>query len=90
MTRKADYAANFMDMQMPNVAGLEATQQIRQLYGYGDVPIIATTANAFAEDKAWCFAVGMTDVLIKPFILDELYTTLLRSLNNRDGYEEIQ
>ena len=83
MARKTSYSAIFMDMQMPKVNGLEATQQIRELPGYRHVPIIAMTANAFAEDKARCFEVGMNDFLIKPFDPDTLFATLLRALNLR-------
>ncbi len=85
MTQDKAYAAIFMDMQMPNINGLEATRQIRKLPGYSDTPIIAMTANAFAEDKARCFAAGMTDFLVKPFDPDTLFATLLRSLSRRDG-----
>ncbi len=81
LATKNSYAAIFMDMQMPKVNGLEATQEIRQLPGYRDTPIIAMTANAFAEDKAQCVAAGMNDFLIKPFNPDELFTVLLRSLS---------
>jgi PAS domain S-box-containing protein len=81
MTQKNSYAAILMDMQMPELNGLEATQEIRQLPGYRDTEIIAMTANAFAEDKARCLAAGMTDFLIKPFNPDELFTVLLRSLS---------
>jgi signal transduction histidine kinase/PAS domain-containing protein len=48
--RKNSYAAIFMDMQMPRLNGIEATRQIRQLAEYRNIPIIAMTANAFAED----------------------------------------
>ena len=85
MTQDKAYAAIFMDLQMPNINGLEATRQIRKLPGYSDTPIIAMTANAFAEDKARCFAAGMTDFLVKPFDPDTLFATLLRSLSRRDG-----
>ena len=79
------YAAIFMDMQMPKLNGVEATQQIRQFPGYRDTPIIAMTANAFAEDKAQCLAAGMNDFLIKPFNPEELFALLLRLLSRRDG-----
>jgi len=85
LARKNSYAAIFMDMQMPTLNGLEATQKIRQLPGYRDTPIIAMTANAFAEDKARCFEAGMNDFLIKPFNPDDLFTILLPALNRRDG-----
>jgi CheY-like chemotaxis protein len=75
------YAAILMDMQMPNLNGLEATQQIREIPGSGQIPIIAMTANAFAEDKALCMAAGMNDFLIKPFNPDVLFAILLKWLN---------
>jgi PAS domain S-box-containing protein len=84
MARKTEYAAIFMDMQMPKLNGLEATQDIRRLPGYRDIPIIAMTANAFAEDKAKCMAAGMNDFLIKPFNPGQLFAVLLRALNQRD------
>ncbi len=80
MAQGAIYAAIFMDMQMPNVNGLEATLKIRELSGYRHTPIIAMTANAFAEDRERCLEAGMNDVLIKPFDLDTLFATLLRAL----------
>ena len=84
MAQKTRYKAIFMDMQMPKLNGLEATQQIRRLPGYQDIPIIAMTANAFAEDKAQCLASGMNDFLIKPFTPAELFTILLRTLSRCD------
>lgn len=85
MAQKSSYAAIFMDMQMPKLNGLEATQQIRQLPGYRDTPIIAMTANAFAEDKAKCLAAGMNDFLIKPFNPDELFQVMLWALSRNEG-----
>jgi signal transduction histidine kinase/ActR/RegA family two-component response regulator len=85
MARKNSYAAIFMDMQMPKLNGVEATREIRQLPGCRDTPIIAMTANAFAEDKAQCIAAGMNDFLIKPFSPDELFAALLRALSRSEG-----
>jgi CheY-like chemotaxis protein len=79
------YAAIFMDMQMPILNGVDATRQIRQIPGYRNIPIIAMTANAFAEDKALCFEAGMNDFLTKPFAPDHLYSTLLGALNRSEG-----
>jgi PAS domain S-box-containing protein len=79
------YAAIFMDMQMPELNGVDATQQIRQFPGYRDIPIIAMTANAFAEDRALCMQAGMSDFLAKPFNPDQLFEILLRALNQREG-----
>ncbi len=76
------YAIVIMDMQMPNLNGLEATQRIRTLAGYREIPILAMTANAFAEDKARCFAAGMNDFLVKPIDPDVLFSILLKWLEN--------
>ena len=85
LARRTAYVAIFMDMQMPNTDGLEATRQIRMLPGYRQTPIIAMTANAFAEDKERCLAAGMDDFLIKPFDPDMLFATLLRGLDRHNG-----
>ncbi len=84
LVQRTAYAAIFMDMQMPNINGLDATRQIRENPSYRLTPIIAMTANAFAEDKARCFEAGMNDFLIKPFTPEILFATLLRSLSQRD------
>ncbi|MCF8198496.1 MAG: PAS domain S-box protein [Sulfuritalea sp.] len=83
MAQDVAYAAIFMDMQMPNVDGLEATRQIRMLPGYRETPVIAMTANAFADDKARCLEAGMSDFVTKPFAPDQIYTALLRGLDRR-------
>ena len=74
------YDAILMDVQMPEIDGLEATEVIRAIPGYADTPIIAMTANVFLEDKARCLAAGMNDFLPKPFEPRELMATLLRQL----------
>ena len=81
LARRNSYAAIFMDMQMPKLNGVEATREIRQLPGYRHTPIIAMTANAFAEDKAKCLEAGMNDFLIKPFDPDQLFVILLCALS---------
>jgi two-component system sensor histidine kinase/response regulator len=58
-----------------------ATRAIRLMPGKEDVPIVAMTANAFAEDKARCIAAGMNDFLIKPFEPDTLFQKLLEWLD---------
>ena len=85
LTQKNSYAAILMDMQMPNMNGLEATRQIRSLYGCRDTPVIAMTANAFVEDKLLCIEAGMNDFLVKPFTPEQLFATLLKALSQTGG-----
>jgi signal transduction histidine kinase/ActR/RegA family two-component response regulator len=79
------YAIILMDMQMPVLDGLDATRQIRQLPGHQATPILAMTANAFAENKDQCFNAGMDDFLTKPVKPEILYATLLRWFEMRQG-----
>lgn len=83
LPQKNAYAPVFMDMQMPNLSGVAATQQIRDIPGYRDTPIIAMTANAYAEDNAQCIAAGINNFLMKPFNSDQLFEILLRAVNRR-------
>ena len=73
-----------MDLQMPNMDGIEATRQIRAMPGLGGVPIVAMTANVFAEDRANCLAAGMNDFLAKPSPPGQLFSTVLKALNQRE------
>ena len=71
------FDAILMDMQMPRMDGLEATGRIRAQPGGKTVPIIAVTANAFAEDRVRCLAAGMNEALAKPVDPEALYRTLV-------------
>ncbi|NCD69921.1 hybrid sensor histidine kinase/response regulator [Mucilaginibacter agri] len=69
------YHIVFMDVQMPQMDGLEATQFIRQNLTHQPV-IIAMTANALSEDREACLKAGMDDYLSKPMKLDEIVAVL--------------
>ncbi len=77
------YDLVLMDLQMPNMDGLEATRAIRQLPGWTDIPILALTANAFDTDRRACQAAGMNDFITKPMDAGTLHQTLLKWLTRR-------
>jgi len=77
MATQTPYDIILMDMQMSKLDGLDATRAIRQLPDSLIIPIVAMTANAFAEDKARCLASGMNDFITKPFAPQVLYSKLL-------------
>jgi signal transduction histidine kinase/CheY-like chemotaxis protein len=84
--KSTPYDLVFMDCQMPVMDGLTATRRIRSLEkdeGLPRVPVIALTANAFAEDRARCLDAGMDDYLSKPYSEDQLYGMLEMWLANR-------
>jgi CheY-like chemotaxis protein len=69
-----------MDMQMPVMDGLAATRAIRELPSGQSVPILAMTANAFAEDRELCMAAGMDDFIGRPVESETLLSSVMKWL----------
>jgi PAS domain S-box-containing protein len=80
MAAVEDFAVILMDVQMPDMDGLQATRAIRRLPKHERTPVLAMTANAFAENREECLAAGMDDFLAKPVDPDALFAVLLKWL----------
>jgi signal transduction histidine kinase/CheY-like chemotaxis protein/HPt (histidine-containing phosphotransfer) domain-containing protein len=76
----AMYAAVLMDLQMPEMDGICATEIIRETWSAHQLPIIAMTAHAYEDEKQRCLAVGMNDHIAKPINPSTLVETLDRWL----------
>ena len=77
------YSLILMDVQMPILGGYETTRKIRRLSdpGKAQIPIIAMTANAFAEDRKKALEVGMNDHVAKPIDMNKLIPVLLQYIS---------
>ncbi|CAK0780183.1 two-component system, sensor histidine kinase and response regulator [Gammaproteobacteria bacterium] len=78
------YDAVLMDVQMPEMDGLEATRQIREHLGAIPLPIIAMTAHAMEKERQRCLAMGMDDHIAKPIVPAVLFETLGRWITPRE------
>ncbi len=83
--RKKQFSIILMDVQMPVMSGIEATQQIRILPGYENVPIIGVTAGNVLGEKEKCLASGMTDFLPKPLRQADLLEMLKKYISADDN-----
>jgi CheY-like chemotaxis protein len=76
--RRRPYDAILMDIQMPEMDGLEATRRIHSMFDHDRPYIIAATANALEEERRMCLAAGMDDYLSKPIRMEDLVAALNR------------
>ncbi len=79
------YDVVLMDIQMPVMNGYEATKKIRAFEDKkkAGIPIIAMTANAFAEDKKMAIEAGMNDFIAKPVVVDKMMETILSVIESK-------
>ncbi|GKW48922.1 ATP-binding protein [Halomonas sp. NCCP-2165] len=81
-----DFALIFMDLQMPDMDGLEATRRLRARGGWlAEVPIVAMTAGGLDDERQRCLAAGMSDYLTKPFYRNELVALLSHHLGGSEA-----
>ncbi|NOR64473.1 MAG: response regulator, partial [Candidatus Scalindua sp.] len=73
-----------MDVQMPEMNGLEATGCIRKNPRFSNLPIVAMTAQAMTGDRETCIEAGMDDYLTKPININELFSALVKWIKPRD------
>ena len=83
MAQKRHYDLVLMDMQMPEMDGLQATRALRAIEALQGLPVVAMTANAMQADRERCRDAGMDDFVSKPIDPETLWTVLLRWLKPR-------
>nr|CAD5916079.1 Hybrid signal transduction histidine kinase J [Planktothrix pseudagardhii] len=83
-----DYDIVLMDMQMPEMDGVEATAVIRKDARYDSLPIVAMTASVMQDDRDRCLEVGMNDHVAKPIEPEQLWKTLLKWITPRSGRDQ--
>lgn len=83
---KEQYHLILMDVEMPDMDGVQATKKIREIESKngGHIPIIALTAYAFEDKKNYCLEMGMDDYLTKPIHPEKLLNTVAKTLAQRD------
>ena len=80
-----DFDAVLMDVHMPGLDGNEATRRIRGELGLANLPVIALTASALAEERQGAFEAGMNDFIGKPFDAERLVRTVWRGVERARG-----
>ncbi len=72
MLEKKEYDLVLMDIQMPNLDGIETVERIRSMEKYNTLPVVAMSAHALVQDREKSLAAGMQDHIIKPFVPQDL------------------
>lgn len=85
-----DFDVVLMDMQMPEMDGLEATMKIREAFASDTLPILAMTANAGEEDRNKCLKAGMDAHITKPIDPEVLMSELCKWITPKDVDEKVQ
>jgi len=80
--QRQSYDLVFMDVQMPELDGLSATERIRALEAFEQPFIVAMTANAMKGDREACLDAGMDDYVAKPITLEALISAIKRYLTS--------
>ena len=80
LLKKNDYDAVLMDVQMPDMDGLETTKRIRRDLKMADLPIIAMTAHAMRGDRERCIEAGMDDYVSKPVEREQIFAVLHKNI----------
>ena len=88
--RERPYDAVLMDVQMPVMDGLQATESIRGIESLKSLPIIAMTASVLRGDRDRCLQVGMNDYISKPINVERMLSTLARWVPPRPATDEAQ
>lgn len=85
-----DYDLVLMDIQMPDLDGLEATRRIRNTFSKEVLPIIAMTAHAMEEDRLKCFEAGMNDYMSKPIVEEVFFNMMAKWIDKKMTIKEIE
>jgi two-component system, sensor histidine kinase and response regulator len=88
--RQSDFDLVFMDVQMPEMTGLQATMQIRREEAIGaHVPIVAMTASAMSEERDRCLAAGMDDFISKPVSYKVIEQMIAATFSRRERADPV-
>jgi len=88
MASREKFDLIFMDIQMPEMDGMETTRKLRKMEGYSNIPIIALTAHALGSEQQQILACGMNAYLTKPIDEDLLLSTIETWRSNTESFQD--